>query len=604
MDEKEPERQGTGLRDVFRILANLPQERLLSLLFQLGGTPAEDIIHALCLIFLQRGAEALNKLQALKDNYLANHLAEKWHISGGKLEDFGVKCGHVQEFTVETLAELARIFKVLSEQRLCDPPLRDLAYQRALSSDNHKTGDHKPLEYTCIDQLREEAKVVCGPKFAEWMCFSKELRSGSYRDPRRGLDTGNTALKPSLSQDRSESTHSPPSSLHVSSSIASYPTHLEISIPPTDTFEGDKITPETSDHPLPCSASALPLVKYEVKNAAAPSNSSKEPPLESNAERVSKTDTRSFATSAAERSKSDGHIAPNQPPNQTTVPTTEPKVAAPTAANMFPPQTNVPAEMHKGKGAEEEEEATFYSFVILHAPEDEDMAESMKEKLESIVVGEGATFSEEFAIPGKSTLKCVEDAINNSAYIILLLTRNFNTRLLEVETDSALISSINNIEKRDTVIPLLPQENRMPRDNMPIVLQTLVPLQENKAFDKRIKKALLPAKIEYQRSVWAEKQRVKEQVRRQQRLKLMNKRQEQFNREHRKAELLEQERRLMELKLSMSPHPVGDDGRVWCPPQSNIHIENAQYIMIGNDSQMTVDLGGADKDTFVYSQEK
>ncbi|KAM3865950.1 TIR domain-containing adapter molecule 1 [Diretmus argenteus] len=569
MDQIAAENQGTVLADVFRILTNVPQERLVSLTFQLGKTPEEDIVHALCLIVLNKGGQALDKLQTLKDNYLANHLAEKGHISGGKLEDFRLKCGHVQPHVM--LIELARIFKVLSNNRLCDPLLRDLAYQRALSDHSHKTSDHMHPEYTCLDQLREEAKQVCGPQLAEETCSSRELRSVSCDDPHLGKG--------------SESTHSFPSSLQTSPSFASYPTHLEISEPPTDIFRGDRIT---SGHPHTC-ATAL-VSDYEVKNATGPSNAS---PLESNDTNLPKAedskDTQGIATLAAKCSKVDGHINQNLYKNQTTAPATEPKSAA-AATTHFPPEVNVPKEPSESKGAEEEEEVTFYSFVILHAAEDEDMAESMKEKLESIVVGEGATFSGDFEIPGKSTLMCIEDAINNSAFTILLLTRNFSTGLLEVEADSALINSIYKKHKHNTVIPLLPKENCMPRQSMPIVLQRLVALEENKSFERKLKNALSQAKIAAHKKVWDAEQRVKEQLKRQERLKLSNKHQEQFAREHRAAEMLEQERWRMEHKLHLFPNVPADDGSIWLPPQSNIHIENAKYIMIGNDSQMTVSL--------------
>ncbi|XP_029931358.1 TIR domain-containing adapter molecule 1 [Myripristis murdjan] len=648
MDEKSPEQQGTGLQDVFRILTRVPEERLVSLTFQLGETPEEVIVHALCLILLQKGTQALNKLQTLKDSYLANHLAEKWRTSK-KLEDFQVICGHFQEFTVKLLAELARIFKVLSEQRLCEPLLRNLAYQRALSIDNDKTNDGTHLEYTSTDELREEAKVVCGPQFAEWMSSFKELRLGSDHDPHSGLNNGNSALKLSASQDQSESAHSLPSSLQASSSIASYPTHLEISLASTTTCQEDKSGPATSGQTHPCSA--LPLVSESViKNDSGRSNSSKESILSTEQRhskmdtcgrttlpaesrrlessepilfkegRESKTGSQGPAGLAAEYRRLDRHVAQNVQ-DQTAVKTTELKSAAPTAANTCLPKINDPKEMHEREGTEEEEEATFYSFVILHAQEDAEMAERMREKLESIIGAEGATFSGDFEIPGKRTLMCVEDAINNSAFTILLLTRNFHTRLLEVETDSALINSINKKHKYNTVIPLLPQENCMSRHSMPIILQTVVPLVENKTFDKRIKKALSPKAIESQRKVWAEEQKVKEQIRRQERLKLQNKNDEQFIREMRKVKMLEHERqRLFLQQLNVrgspnipgfpyscmgpeSPQQVGEDGRVWWP-QSNIHIENAKYIMIGNDSQMTVELGGVvDKDGIVYNED-
>ncbi|KAF7662722.1 hypothetical protein LDENG_00227500 [Lucifuga dentata] len=285
---------------------------------------------------------------------------------------------------------------------------------------------------------------------------------------------------------------------------------------------------------------------------------------------------------------------------------------------------NIPKEVHDSKDVEEDEDVIFYSFVILHALEDVDMAESMKEKLESIIGSEGAIFSEDFAIPGKSTLRCVEDAINNSAFIILLLTRNFNTCMLEMKTDSALISSINNPHKRNTVIPLLPRENRMPRKSMPIVLQTLVAVEENNnTFDRKMRRALSPAQIKRMKGIWDEEQKLKAQHKRQEMLKLATKQSKQLIHERKETQILEQERQelMMEQKrnfygpvdhrgipgfpsVSMLPEQDGGDGVRW-QSQPSIHIENAQYIMIGNDSQMTVELSGTtEKDDSIHREQK
>ncbi|KAM6956287.1 TIR domain-containing adapter molecule 1 [Aplochiton taeniatus] len=187
------------------------------------------------------------------------------------------------------------------------------------------------------------------------------------------------------------------------------------------------------------------------------------------------------------------------------------------------PNNDLKQQREEDRPMAEEEEAMFFSFVILHAEEDMDMAERFRERLESVSIGKGATFSDEFAIPGKNTLMCVEDAIDNSAFTILLLTRNFNTRLLEVETNSALINSINNKHKYNSVIPLLPVTNGMPQDRMPKVLQTLVPLQENQSFDRKAKKTFNTVSIERQRKVWAMEQRVKEKGRELERLQLAKK---------------------------------------------------------------------------------
>ncbi|XP_039672689.1 TIR domain-containing adapter molecule 1 [Perca fluviatilis] len=609
MNQGGQENQGTGLRDVLDILVKAPPQRLLSLTFQLGESPEENIVHALCLILLQKEERALNKLQMLKDNYLANHLAEKWQMSGGKFEDFADHCGHFQEFTGDFLALLARLFKVLSEQRLCDPPLRNLAYKRALSSDIQKTSKCKDLEY---DLLKEEAKNVCGPQFAEFICSPKDLKSGSYHDPLSGLGEGNPTLKITLSQDQSERAHSLPSPLQATSSIPSYPTHLEISIPPTASFQDDKIIPETSDKSK--LNNAVLVGEREAKNALGQSLTSQpkssEPPM-FGVKKPSKMD----GTLAAEGSKSDSLITRWETLNRTTKPTTEPNFALPTATNIFPPKMPVPNEMHESKDAEEEEKPTFYPFVILHAPEDEDVAESMRERLETLmrVDGEGATFSGDFAEPGKSTLRCVEDAINNSAFTLLLLTCNFNTRMLEMETDSALINSMNKKHKYNTVIPLLPLENCMPRESIPLVLRTLNPLRENSSFERQLNKCLSPAKIKNQRKIWTAEQTVKMQLERQERLKNLNQYQKQLIKECSTAQLLEKESLslLMAQNLIFSPSvPPEQDGgessvRWQQQQQPNIHIENARYIMIGNDSQMTVDFGGgADKEDSIHREEE
>lgn len=597
MSQGGQENRGTGPRDVFDILVKAPPERLLSLTFHLSESPEDNVIHALCLIVLQREVQALNKLQTQGNSYLARHLAEKWQLSKGKLEDFALHCGNFKEFTWESLVLLARIFKVLSEQRLCDPPQRNLAYKRALSSDNHEIND---LAY---EQLREEAKVVCGPEFAELKSPRLDLTSEPFRDLHGSLGEGRPTLRVSVSQDRPERAQTLLSPPKESSSMLSYPTHLEISIPPTALFEDDK-TPETSDT-SDLQTSILLVNECAANNASGRSQTYVEPQHKSSecsafiSRKHSTTDDRI----AAESIKVDSLTSLTQ----TIHPTTEKNVALPSATNIVPPKMLDTSETDESSSTEEEE-ATFYAFVILHAPEDGDMAESMREKLEKIIGSEGATFSDDFATPGKSTLRCVEDAINNSAFTLLLLTRNFSTHMLDLETDSALVNSLNKRHKYNTVIPLLPRDNCMPRHSMPLVLQTIIPLEENRSFEKKILKSLTPARIKKQQRIWLEEQKVKIQIEKQERLK---QHQKQLLQEFERVQLPDKEnlRLLMAHKLllgsSLLPEQDGEDGRAWRQQQPNIHIENAKYIMIGNDSQMTVDLGGGtDKDDSLKREEE
>lgn len=533
MSDEEKENQGTGLRDVYDILAHATPERVQSLTFQLGESPEDKILHAFCLIILQREEQALNKLQMLGDNRLANHLADVWKRSDSKSEDFALSCGSCQQLPGDSLAALARIFRILSEHRLCDPHRRNLAYQRALSVDISEG-----LEY---DPLREEAKDVCGPQFAAWLSSS---RLGSP------CDEGEPTLK--VSQEPSAQMHG--QSL-ASSDGLSYPSHLEMSLPPTDAYEGDKtskMNQQSTATPLPGGKGAPEQLKLSHPR-----------PFEG------RNHSHADAVCAAGCRGSDELFIQHVPPKQTlSLPVTVPKRPQAHATSASPPKKNVTRD---SKGADEQNEDIFYAFVILHAPEDADVAESMKDNLERIIGSVGATFAEDFAIPGRSTLRCVEDAINNSAFTLLLLTKNFNTRMLEMETDSALINSINKQHKSNSVIPILPLENSLPRHCMPIVLQTLVALEENRNFERKIKKALSPASIGHQRRIWTEERRTRE---------MLNQHHKHSNQAHITSELLE--------RLNFFGPSVPS---VW-QQQPNIHIENAKYIMIGNDSQMTVDYGG------------
>ncbi|CAB1331574.1 unnamed protein product [Coregonus sp. 'balchen'] len=476
--EDEP-RGGTGLVDAFKILSKVPYERQLSLTFKLGGSLAEELVHAMSLISLGKRSEALDKLQALGDNnIIANHLVEKVRMCGVKLEDLTVSIVPFQESTVGTLADLARIFKVLAEERLCDSSLRDLAYQTALATCKHNNSGEESSESEYIQmQLREEAKRVCGPQIEDTvrgMCFPKDSSSGLCSIP--PLDQGSTALQKSGFPNQTGSGHSPPSSLRDDTSICSYPTHLEISVSETVGFKTSNIP---SQPPPPMN---LEPVQSPVPNSH------------------TKFDNPESPNAHSEPCPKNNPVPTSNTYRPTSHPTTTESVSA-----------SVPLKTSNQK-MEEEEEEVFFSFVILHAAEDKDMAETFKEKLEAIVVGEGATFSQEFAVPGRNTLMCVEDAINNSAFTILMLTRNFNTRLLEVETSSVLMNAIENRHKYNTVIPFLPQENRMPRENMPKVLRIFIPLEEGNAFEKKAKRAMASARIAQQRTVWLSEQAVKAQV--------------------------------------------------------------------------------------------
>lgn len=482
---------GTGVKEVIDLLLKAPSDRLRSLTYQLGPSTEENIVHALCLFILQKQVEALEKLQICKNNTLAEYLSEKWQRDTSNIENLGVLCENFQESN--SVLTLARIFKVLTDHRLCKKDLLNLAYKRALP---HESSDSNVLEYNYI---MEEAKKACGPEIVDILGI-KNLRLESEFPSKsdKGNASGTTGLADVSIKD--------PTSLRSASS--SFPPELEISLPPTGISS---------------------------------------------------------------------HVNPYQPSESISKPQEEPLEAAATEES-------------------EEDEEKFYPFVILHAQEDEDMAVNMKEKVEKIIQSEGATYSGEFAVPGKSPIKSIDDAINNSAFALLLLTKNFNS-FLELKANTALINSIENPSKRDTVIPLSPESNAMPKADFPMVLKTLNPLVENRHFETKIRQALKPGKIKRQKEVWMKKQELKRLNEERKRSEISNQQQQMENMQLRNLLMLRQEHQNLMYERNnivlQQINPNNPDGRPQLQPQ-HINISNAQYVLIGNDSRMAVNLSGSE----------
>lgn len=152
----------------------------------------------------------------------------------------------------------------------------------------------------------------------------------------------------------------------------------------------------------------------------------------------------------------------------------------------------------------------FFTFVILHANEDVIVADRVKNLLENMGVPNGAMFCEEFFIAGRSRITCFQDALENSAFIILLLTKNFLCSLCMFQTDTALMESILNPSKRDSVIPFVPKENPLERSQIPSVLGTLTPLDENSPmFSRTVHNTFKPSRIEERKATWDRMQRKK-----------------------------------------------------------------------------------------------
>ncbi|NXQ93998.1 TCAM1 protein, partial [Sagittarius serpentarius] len=155
----------------------------------------------------------------------------------------------------------------------------------------------------------------------------------------------------------------------------------------------------------------------------------------------------------------------------------------------------------------------FYTFVVLHASEDEIVAHRVKDLLENMGVPNGATLCEDFFIAGRSHLTCFQDAMENSAFIILLLTKNFPCDLCMFQTNTALMESILKPSKRDSVIPFVPKENPLERSQIPSTLGGLMPLDENSpGFSRTVQNTFTTSRINERKVMWDLMQRRKLQL--------------------------------------------------------------------------------------------
>ncbi|NWW14561.1 TCAM1 protein, partial [Oreocharis arfaki] len=162
----------------------------------------------------------------------------------------------------------------------------------------------------------------------------------------------------------------------------------------------------------------------------------------------------------------------------------------------------------------EPDDAKFFTFVVLHANEDEIVAHQVKNLLENMGVPNGATLSEDFFIAGRSHMICFQDAMENSAFMILLLTKNFPCNLCLFQTDTALMQSILDPSKQDSVIPFLPKANALECSRLPPMLSALVTLKESSPhFSRNVHNTFNPKKIREKKALWDQMQRRKLQVR-------------------------------------------------------------------------------------------
>ncbi|XP_057593076.1 TIR domain-containing adapter molecule 2 [Hippopotamus amphibius kiboko] len=154
---------------------------------------------------------------------------------------------------------------------------------------------------------------------------------------------------------------------------------------------------------------------------------------------------------------------------------------------------------------EEAEEEMFLKFVILHAEEDTDEALRVQNLLENdFGIKPGIIFAE---MPcGRQHLQNLDDAVNGSAWTILLLTENFlRDTWCKFQFYTSLMNSVNRQHKYNSVIPLRPLNNPLPRERTPFALRTINALEEeSRGFPTQVERIFQDSVYRIQQAIWKE----------------------------------------------------------------------------------------------------
>lgn len=169
--------------------------------------------------------------------------------------------------------------------------------------------------------------------------------------------------------------------------------------------------------------------------------------------------------------------------------------------------TNTHRDSQETDSSDENTGDIFYRFVILHAEDDIDEAVRVQELLQNeFCIKPGIIFSE---MPsGRHLLENLQDAMNDSAWTIILLTENFLRELwCEFQVYACLYCSLTKPHKGNTVIPLRPRNTSLPLEKTPLVLRALNALQEDSpGFAAQVKKIFQESSYKQQQTVWKNKQ--------------------------------------------------------------------------------------------------
>ncbi|XP_029470442.1 TIR domain-containing adapter molecule 1 [Rhinatrema bivittatum] len=536
--------------DIYNILSKTSREKLLGLKNKLNcmrsSLKGAKLLQVMILHTLGRQEEAQMAVTTLEIEQDILHIAQK--IQNSEPHQHYSSNSLAPQQDPDTLVIMEQIYTLLVNEKLCVASARDQAYQVAIEA--CKSSDKISL-HNVLSESQEY-----GPYSFNSAELDAPLTLASI--PNTGTQTA-PLLIPSNRRDE-KSIPTALGSLHPFSSMASFSSNLEISQSPTveyfsrcahhnnNTIEKSKLCQDIMSSPIQLSEGKVQDANEEDEVVGKPHSPSvhgqpkrQEPeilgsspstapgpetsvfPQTSNHLPIECTDiTRTSLlvmpkdelekgkvqrTAKASVGVSSNTVTTQRCPYSTVSPVEEMTALQQDADSKPNSSATLPLTEIDSN------ERTFFSFVILHAKGDEAIASKVRDTLGGLGILDGTTYCEEFEIPGHSPLTCIEDAVDNCAFIILLLTNRFVSRWALLQTNTVLMNSINKDHKFNSVIPFLPRED--PLQEIPMVLDSIVPLNEKlPSFSRTVQKTFKPERIQKMKEIWKQEEKVRELKRR------------------------------------------------------------------------------------------
>ncbi|XP_042335396.1 TIR domain-containing adapter molecule 1 [Sceloporus undulatus] len=528
-----------SLEGIFRVLAQVPRDILVLFKLKLSckwkDQRSSQLLYSMILLTLKEETEAWMSLDALKDDPVAACIYQsRWGSATGNMAN-----PIPLKQDAEVSLAVAQIYSLLADEKLCSPLARDEAYRAAIAAfQSSNVGKDRFMS------LLDEALETCGMGLIVTLSSKSVGVTG-------GKTSGSTARTTSDCVPIQSSLD--PQPLRSTGSPTSVVSHLEISPSPTASFLSHFVhqdsMAETSK--LCGSASHYSTQGDEEGNSyTSPAGSRSRSEKGDQPKNRRKGDLGNSRCSSSDvldpkvslgsawrpvectepanvvgRKGTEGSLSHN--------PQTSPTPLFGSAASMGHPQSPFPSKQNSGSVPTSVSSSAppprttgssptvpqidaneFFTFVILHANEDDAIACRVKDKLESMGVSNGATYSEDFLVPGHSQLGCFQNALDNSAFTLLLLTENFRSRFCAYQTNVALMDSFTRFSKTNTVIPFISKERPIKPSKIPKLLATLVPLDENSPlFDRKVKNTFRTRAIQEKKAEWSLRRQIQERER-------------------------------------------------------------------------------------------